>query len=323
MPLFREGRDFADGIVEAASRLGVPTAFVEKDYWITQILRTLHVIFPGEFLLKGGTSLSKGYGIIQRFSEDIDILVVRRSAHSASKAYTRLRGMTTGTAGALDLAWEQVRDPGRGLFASRGDTISYPTTADSSGLDLGIRHGNVLLETGFAGGPEPSEICAVDTLLGSALEIPKGQYEDLDEFALRMLVPRRTLVEKCAGLHQLAATWAAERPPTDRRFGRHYYDIYQLLGHQPTVDGLADRDQYRVMVDDVTRVSSTHFGATLPHPANGFGDSPAFRPEPGSKLREWLESAYVESQVLITRAGTAPSFGSILARVEEHAALLR
>ena len=322
MALFRDDPEFAAGITEAASRLGVARGFVEKDYWVTQVLHALHLVFPGQFLLKGGTSLSKGYGIIDRFSEDIDILVVPRNDHSATTAEARLRAMVTGTAAALELPWDAARTPGRGLFPSRGDVIRYVATEDSTGLSAGIRPGEVLLETGFAGGPEPSEMCEVVTLVGTALEILPGDYEDLAPFDLRMLDPKRTLIEKCAALHHLASIWTAENPPTDARFGRHYYDIYQLLGHQRTVTGLADRKEFRLIVEDVARISANHFGTVTPRPSEGFGASEAFKPEAGSPLRAWLERSYSDSQILITRMTRPPTFARILARIEENAALL-
>lgn len=322
MPLFRDDAEFADGITEAASRLGVARAFVEKDYWVTQVLRALYLVFPGQFLLKGGTSLSKGYAIIDRFSEDIDILVLPRNDHSATTAEARLRAMVTGTAAALELPWEPSRIPGRGVTASRGDLIRYVATEDPSGLTAGIRLGEVLLETGFSGGPEPSEMCEVTTLVGQALEIPPGNYEDLVSFDLRMLDPRRTLIEKCAALHHLASIWTEEKPPADTRFGRHYYDIYQLLGHQRTVEGLADREEFRLIVDDVARISANHFGVVTPRPEEGFAVSKAFRPDPGSPLRTWLEAGYREANALIPRTSQPPTFGRVLARIEASASLL-
>ena len=57
------------------SDLGLAPLFVEKDYWVTQVLRALHDQHAGAFVLKGGTSLSKGYELIERFSEDVDILI--------------------------------------------------------------------------------------------------------------------------------------------------------------------------------------------------------------------------------------------------------
>jgi hypothetical protein len=73
-------RDRRDVFLGAATRLGTPEQNVEKDFWVTW---TLDVLFNGlpaghpRFLFKGGTSLSKAYGLISRFSEDIDITVFR------------------------------------------------------------------------------------------------------------------------------------------------------------------------------------------------------------------------------------------------------
>jgi len=61
---FRDRPDFYASIDAAAERLGFSAAIVEKDYWVTQALRILARDFPGDFIFKGGTSLSKGYGLI-------------------------------------------------------------------------------------------------------------------------------------------------------------------------------------------------------------------------------------------------------------------
>jgi predicted nucleotidyltransferase component of viral defense system len=74
-------RDRHDVFLGSATRLGTPEQDVENDFWVTW---TLDVLFNGlpaghpRFLFKGGTSLSKAYGLISRFSEDIDITVFRK-----------------------------------------------------------------------------------------------------------------------------------------------------------------------------------------------------------------------------------------------------
>ena len=75
--------DFEGAVVSAAERLGLAPLFVEKDYWVTQVLRALHDQHAGAFVLKGGTSLSKGYELIERFSEDVDILIQPAKGDSA------------------------------------------------------------------------------------------------------------------------------------------------------------------------------------------------------------------------------------------------
>jgi len=61
---------------ETANRKGLPAAVIEKDWWVTLTLRIIFNMDLGPHLLfKGGTSLSKGWNLIDRFSEDIDIIV--------------------------------------------------------------------------------------------------------------------------------------------------------------------------------------------------------------------------------------------------------
>jgi hypothetical protein len=67
---------FASLLTQVADQTGIAPALVEKDYWITHALWALHETGL-DLWLKGGTSLSKGFGIIERFSEDLDLMVER------------------------------------------------------------------------------------------------------------------------------------------------------------------------------------------------------------------------------------------------------
>ncbi len=72
-----EHPDFKDLIGQVAGRMGVRNAIVEKDYWVTLALYHLaHSEFKDEFIFKGGTSLSKAFKLIKRFSEDVDLLFI-------------------------------------------------------------------------------------------------------------------------------------------------------------------------------------------------------------------------------------------------------
>lgn len=73
-------RDRLDLFLATANRLGTPVGNVEKDFWVCWTLDALYHRLPADrprLLFKGGTSLSKGYGLIRRFSEDIDVTVFR------------------------------------------------------------------------------------------------------------------------------------------------------------------------------------------------------------------------------------------------------
>src|SRR5438105_8960752 len=103
-------RDRRDVFLSAATRLGTPEQNVEKDFWVAW---TLDVLFNGlpaghpRFLFKGGTSLSKAYGLISRFSEDIDITVFRDDIGQAASV-SELEGLAGKSASPN---WRRSRTP--------------------------------------------------------------------------------------------------------------------------------------------------------------------------------------------------------------------
>src|SRR5216684_4823184 len=79
--------DRRDVFLGAARRIGTPEQNIEKDFWVCWTLDALFNGLPAgspRLLFKGGTSLSKGYGLIARFSEDIDITVFREDIGQAA-----------------------------------------------------------------------------------------------------------------------------------------------------------------------------------------------------------------------------------------------
>jgi predicted nucleotidyltransferase component of viral defense system len=72
MTFVHEDPEFGELLRIVAVRRGLATGLVEKDYWVTHTLWALHQLGL-EVWLKGGTSLSKGFGLIERFSEDLDL----------------------------------------------------------------------------------------------------------------------------------------------------------------------------------------------------------------------------------------------------------
>lgn len=83
--LFRQSVQFA------SQKLNIPVIYVEKDYWVTYALSSIfHNKIGEETVFKGGTALSKCFGIIERFSEDIDLVVLRREGESANQRITQI-----------------------------------------------------------------------------------------------------------------------------------------------------------------------------------------------------------------------------------------
>jgi predicted nucleotidyltransferase component of viral defense system len=112
----------------ASERLGLNRGAVEKDYWATEVLRSACAMDVGVegIVFKGGTSLSKAFGLIERFSEDVDLLVVTRATGKALKR--TLRGVADRVSADLGLECDREQE-GRGYFNAR---FAYPTASPAS-----------------------------------------------------------------------------------------------------------------------------------------------------------------------------------------------
>jgi hypothetical protein len=100
MTLHEDKTLFSDVIAACAEAMGIPEVYIEKDYWLCYLLKKLsNSSYKEQVVFKGGTSLSKVYKIIERFSEDIDLglfpirrqpphLIILRSKFCAQKIWT-------------------------------------------------------------------------------------------------------------------------------------------------------------------------------------------------------------------------------------------
>lgn len=320
MALFRDNMDaFVAALEGSPETVGYPAQIVLKDYWVSQVLRELHLRFPGTFIFKGGTSLSKGWGLIERMSEDVDILVLGMVDETNAQRKTRLLEMSGAVSAALPLAMSEHRAPGSGAEPHRADMLAY----DSLNFgNVALDAQGVLLETGFGEGWEPHELIKVSPLLATAVD--RENYDDLATTVMQALQPVRTLAEKLHALHSAIEHLDAKGALADaRRIARHYYDIYCCLGHPATLKALEDKERMSLMYLDVQRISTARYGVGSVRPAGGYGASPAFQPGRGNERRQHLEDAYETAKELMSieavKNGRWPAFGMVLKRVEEYA----
>lgn len=96
--MLHERDDFVDLLVTVGEATGAGAAIVEKDYWVTEALRLIAASFGAGVVFKGGTSLSKAWDLIQRFSEDIDLLV-RSEGDGLERGCPHRRGTSTAVFG--------------------------------------------------------------------------------------------------------------------------------------------------------------------------------------------------------------------------------
>jgi len=92
MKLHQNPQLFKTAVLAVAGRFNIPAIYIEKDYWVTYALQAIFSHTIGQdTVFKGGTALSKCYQMIERFSEDIDLVVMRHEGESDNKLKTKLK----------------------------------------------------------------------------------------------------------------------------------------------------------------------------------------------------------------------------------------
>lgn len=317
MAKLRDSADDLFALVGAASEhLAVPQEFVERDYWVTELLRSIAKPLDDAIVIfKGGTSLSKAFDLIERFSEDVDILVVPDQSFGKGRVHKTLKDICERAGEDLDIAADNQRDRGSETGVHRNVRYMYPARLPSM-----VAAEGVLLEMGRRGGDLPRERCALRSMIaryvietGAAAD---DEYEEFASFDIWVLAPERTLVEKLALLHRLGVQ--GDKSALARN-GRHLYDVYKLLCDDSIVTKLrSDPATVARLAADADAQSMKWELPVEPRPTNGYGRSPAFDLSHVSAgfLREGFESA----RPLLY--GTVPTFEECVEVVRRTAELL-
>ena len=235
MTLHHDPAAFAAAVATTAQQLGLAAVLVEKDYWVSYVLRALaDSPYRDQVVFKGGTALSKAYGLIERFSEDADLAVAGTEGWTGGQ----IKKLMDNAARHLTQGLEaDPAAPGtvRGSHF-RKTSHRFPTAHDPAALLPQLRAGAVLLEINAFARPYPSQLRSVQSYIGQMLT-QRGQLDTLAEFGLEpsevlTLALERTLVEKILAL--VRAGYAPD-PLTELQAKiRHAYDLHQLL-QQPAL----------------------------------------------------------------------------------------
>lgn len=233
----------------ARGKTGHSPLILEKDFWVCWMLKRLFSLetLNSQLTFKGGTSLSKAFGIIKRFSEDIDVTIDRvalgfegdknpegKSRDKREKLLRELKEATSGyVQGPLqkmleeeiarhlrrEQAWKLYVDPSD----PDGQTLIFEYPATRSEKGSGYLAKEVKIEFGSRGDRWPSETKTIRSYVAEALpdEFESGSVD------VNVLGAERTFWEKATILHQLYH-WPTEKP-IPQRYARHYYDVYCLL----------------------------------------------------------------------------------------------
>lgn len=237
-------------MLRAAEHHGLSEQFIEKDYYITEILRICVAELGEKVVFKGGTSLSKGWGLITRFSEDVDLFVnpaLFDPPPGKNKLDRILKGLTETVAGYPPLEWR--REEGETIKGlGRSDVLAYESRfADLPGLRAAIR-----LEPGIQSGTFPTNREPITSLLAQYLKEQAVEeflaLEDIEGFDMHLLHFRRTFVEKMFALHGKVERLLTESHPLGRD-ARHYSDLHVLAGQHEVRSMLASPEFEEIRLD--------------------------------------------------------------------------
>lgn len=236
---------------EAHSKLSLPPISIEKDFWVCWTLWKLFSLpdLVNQLVFKGGTSLSKGWSLIDRFSEDIDIVINRNHLgfgddNSPEKAPSKkkrrklllelkkscrsyihselkpmleqclIEALPSNMKWSLSIASPE-EDPEEQTLL-----FKYPGTLTGSSTYL---YPQVKIELGARSDTWPTKSPIIEPYLAKAFP----GILSMDKFSVQTVAPERTFWEKAMLLHE--ETFRPPEKPRNQHLARHYYDLWCLI----------------------------------------------------------------------------------------------
>lgn len=223
MYLHKEDRElFYEAILLASQKLGVSEDIVEKDYYVTLILKKLSAIeYPVVF--KGGTSLSKAFHVLDRFSEDIDITFAEHLGEARRKKlkYNILKPI----ADELSLVIRNFSSIESDKNLNHYD-FYYDSVIENKTINAISPY--VKLETSLMSYAFPTEEKMLGNYISDAIGSDNKAFVTaygLDSFPMCVQSLERTLIDK---VFAVCDYYLQDKP---HRNARHLYDIYKLSEH--------------------------------------------------------------------------------------------
>jgi hypothetical protein len=324
-------RDRLDLFLATANRLGAPVGNVEKDFWVCWTLNALYLERPAggpRLLFKGGTSLSKAYGLIRRFSEDIDITVFRDDLDvpasveelevlSNKKRRAKLDAIRDACrayiAGPLrEFLATQIADATSGVGRIEVDEddpdsqtllVWYPEVEQRDGTYV---RPAVRIESVAKSALDPNGIVTIRPYISE-----EAAALDLTVSDVTTIEATRTFWDKVVITHGLRR-WYERRGvlrQEGQRVSRHYYDLHCLLGSEVGKAAFADRN----LGTDCVRHARMFFDRPDYDLASAVPGT--FAITPVSEMVDALRRDYASTTAMIF--GSATEFDEILASTKQ------
>jgi len=227
MKLHENKELFQDAVIATSQQLGIKEIYIEKDYWVTFALFNIFKNDIGkETVFKGGTALSKCFELIRRFSEDIDLVVLRNESETGNQLKTKIKKISKCVSDVLpEMDIDGITNK---VGMIRKTAHNYPRTFIGY---FGQVRDIIIVESTWLGNFEPYTTANVSSFIYEMM-LKNNQQALIDEYGMNSfevlaLNPKRTLCEKIMSLVRFSQT---QEPITDLRNKiRHTYDIHLML----------------------------------------------------------------------------------------------
>lgn len=251
MKLHENQKLFTDAIRFTAQQKGIKDIYIEKDYWICFVLGLLFIENDFNIGFKGGTALSKCYNYIERFSEDIDLALLKDGSASEHQLKKRLKSISTCVG--IHLPEVALEDITIKLGTRRKTAHEYPKSFKG---EFGQVREQLIVEISHLGTFEPYTNKKVQSYI-SEMMVQTKQEKLIDEYnlhpiELKVLMAEKTICEKIMSLVRFSYS---DTPIIDlNKKIRHIYDIHQLLKEDSIqlyfMSPLFDKMLSQVIADD-------------------------------------------------------------------------
>ena len=246
----------AEVFSETAAQLGLPEAAIEKDFWVCWALQKIFndPVLSQQVLFKGGTTLSKCYNLIERFSEDLDLILdwelitdddpyAKRSNTKQDLFNKSIKSKTESYINniMLDQIDKLVNTHCR--LKINNDKLgsimmSYPKAFDSEYIKPQIE-----LEVGAMSAMIPKTKITIAPYCASVTQSIAGNLD----LTVNVIQAKKTFWDKVTILHVEA--YRPEPKTQPARYSRHYYDLYQMLNSAVKKEAMSDLKLLNDIVD--------------------------------------------------------------------------
>ena len=233
---------FEQAVLRTAEYLKIDVGIVEKDYYVTLMLKEISLTVP-DLVFRGGTSLSKCYKAIKRFSEDIDLTI----EYEVKPSEGRRKSLKKSIVSAIEKSGAYLTNPDE--IKSRRDFNKYVADYPSVFMQAGLKN-HLQIETMIKIKAYPNQKMEVSSLIYDYF-INEGYDELIDEyelvpFTVKVQSAERTFIDK---VFALADYYLSDKVTEN---SRHIYDLYKLL------DKIELDEQLRELYEEVRMEREPH-----------------------------------------------------------------